>query len=193
MSHPSRGMPIWIWGAIVGLLLILVSTRTHLFSPGNAALSEYFAVQPTPTGFDPSFQLPQLELGSLPPTLQKAAGELLARLQAGRAGQPVEPAVETQRLRVEVDALQRSDAGLQITGTVTNIGQDDLLVPISAFELRDSTGASYIAGGGGSATLRPGESTPLELTVPLPEGCGLLLITTLPPDPPVEQRLIVVD
>jgi hypothetical protein len=96
-------------------------------------------------------------------------------------------------VRVEVRELRPSGGGLKVIGTVTNIAAADVQVPISAFELRDSAGASYIAGGGASATLRPGESTPLELTVPLPKGRGLMLITRLPPDPPAEQKLLVAD
>jgi hypothetical protein len=193
MDDRSNGVPIWLVGAIAGLLLIAISSRGHLFSPDNPSLSEYFAAQPTPVGYNPSFELPQLDIAALPAELQSAARDLLGTLAAGGAGRPVEPAVESARLRVEVRELKRAEGGLQIVGTVTNVGDGELVVPISAFELRDSTGASYVAGGGASATLKPGESTPLELTVPLPEGRGLLLITNLPPDPSVEQRLIVAD
>lgn len=192
MNDRPNGVPIWTWGAVVGLLLILISTRGHLLTPDNPSLSEYFAAQPTPTGYDPSFELPQLDIGALPDELQARARDLLATLSAGGAGRPVEPAVESARLRVEVRELKRTDGGLQVLGTVTNISGGDLQVPISAFELRDSAGGSYVAGGGASATLAPREQTPLELTVPLPEGRGLLLVTKLPPDPPIEQRLIVV-
>lgn len=193
MNERSNGVPIWAWGAIVGVLLILISTRGHLLRPENPSLSEFFAAQPTPEGYSPSFNPPQLDIAGLPAELQARARELLATLSAGGAGRPVEPAIESARVRVEVKELKRTDGGLQVVGTVTNISTGELQVPISAFELRDSTGASYVAGGGASATLRPAEQTPLELTVPLPEGRGLLLITRLPPDPPVEQRLIVVE
>lgn len=192
MNERSNGMPIWVWGAIAGVLLIVISSRTHLLSPENPSLSQYFAAQPTPEGYDPSFELPQLEIAGLPAELQTRAGEILSTLASGDAARPIEPAVESARLRIEVREVQRVEGGMKVVGEVTNISQGDVQVPISAFELRDSTGASYVAGGGASATLKPGESTPLELTVPLPEGRGLLLVTNLPPDPPVEQRLIVV-
>jgi len=193
MHDRSGGVPIWVWGAVVGILLILISSRSHLLDPENPSLSQYFAAQPTPEGFDPGFRLPQLEISALPAGLQMAARELLATLGAGGVGRPVEPAVESRSVRVEVRELKRVEGGLQVRGEVTNLSEGELLVPISAFELRDSTGASYVAGGGASATLKPGESTPLDLTVPLPEGRGLLLVTNLPPDPAVEQRLIVVE
>jgi hypothetical protein len=193
MNDRSRGVPIWLWGALVGLILVVLSARGNLLAPGNSALSQYFAAQPTPVGFDPNFELPQLDIGSLPAELQTAARELLQTLNAGGAGRPVEPMVESQRLRIAVEELRQVEGGLQIRGQVTNISGAELQVPISAFELCDSAGASYVAGGGASAPLAPGASTPLELTVPLPPGRGLLLVTTLPPDPAVEQRLIVAE
>ncbi|HMQ31215.1 MAG TPA: hypothetical protein PKD53_10825 [Chloroflexaceae bacterium] len=192
MEERSRGIPMWLWGALFAALLIVLSTRGRL-APGNEALREVFAAQPTPAGLAPGFTLPQLDLGALPAELQASARDLLATLGAGGAGRPVQPAVETPRLRVEVAELRPAEDGLRVLGEVTNISSGALEVPISAFELRDSAGASYVAGGGASATLRPGESTPLELTVPLPAGRGLLLVTNLPPDQPVEQKLIVVE
>jgi hypothetical protein len=187
---PPRSVPLWLWGALAALALIILSSRGRL-APGNDALSQYFAAQPTPAGVVPS--LPSLGLGSLPPELQAAARRLSQQLGAGAGGAPIEPITQTARLRVEVRELQPGAGGLKVSGSVTNIGTAELQVPISAFELRDSSGASYIAGGGASATLRPGESTPLELTVPLPAGRGLLLITSLPPDPPAQQRLVAAE
>jgi hypothetical protein len=183
----SQGIPIWLLGVVVALVLIVLSSRGGL-GIGNRALSEHFARQPAPTG--PAVQLPQLDLSALPEGLQETASELRRTLGLGGPGRPLEPFAETPRLLVEVRELAPIAGGLAVRGVVTNRSAIEVTVPISAFELRDSMGASYIATGGASATLRPGESTPLELTVPLPEGLGLLLITNLPPDPPVEQRLL---
>lgn len=191
MNDRSNGVPLWVLGVIAGILLIVISSRSHLLVPENPLLAQYFAAQPPPAGYDPSFELPQLDIAGLPAELQKQAQAILDTLARGGAARPVEPVATTPRLRVEVRELQRAEGGMKVVGTVTNISQGEVRVPISAFELRDSTGASYVAGGGASATLRPGESTPLELTVPLPEGRGLLLVTNLPPDAPVEQRLLV--
>lgn len=191
-NQSQRGLPVWVWGTLIALLLIGLSTRGS-FNLSNRALSEHFAAQPTPAGLDPGFSLPQLDLGALPAELQAAATDLRRRLGLGQGGRPIEPAASTARLRVEVREVAPQEGGLVVRGTVTNASQADVEVPISAFELRDSGGASYIAGGGASATLRPGESTPLELTVPLPPGRGLLLVTNLPPDPPVEQRLLAAE
>lgn len=191
MFERSRGIPIWLWGALLAVLLILLSTRGR-FVPANDELSQIFAAQPTPASLVPGFILPSLKLGNLPSELEQSARDLLVRLGAGAAGRPVEPRAETARLRIHIQELQPISGGIQVLGSVTNRSNSDLLVPISAFELRDSSGVSYIAGGGASVTLHPGDSTPLELSVPLPEGRGLLLVTNLPPDPPLEQRLIVV-
>jgi hypothetical protein len=182
--------PIWIFGVLIALVLIVVSSRGGL-GLGNAELSQHFARQPLPTG--PNISLPQLDFAAFPPALQEAARDLRRTLGLGGPGKPLEPLVETPSLLVEITELAPIANGIAVRGTITNRSTQALTVPISAFELRDSAGASYIASGGASATLRPGENTPLELTVPLPDGLGLLLITNLPPDLPVEQRLIAAD
>jgi hypothetical protein len=187
-SDRSRSLPIWVWGALVALALIIISSRGQLV--GNPALSQHFAMQPTPVG---GGQLPDLGIAGLAPGLQEQARSLWRQIGLGSSGAPLEPVATTPRLRVEVRELRPDGSSLKVLGSVTNISAAEVKVPISAFELRDSAGSSYIAGGGASATLRPGESTPLELTVPLPPGRGLLLTTRLPPDPPAEQKLLVVD
>lgn len=191
MFDRSRGVPIWLWGAIFAALLIVLSVRGRL-QPSNEALRQVFAAQAPAAIGAPAMTLPGLNLANLPSELQQSARDLLATLGAGGPGRPVEPVAETARLHVQVNELRPVAAGLQVLGTVTNRSASDLLVPISAFELRDSAGISYLAGGGASATLSPGATTPLDLTVPLPADRGLMLITSLSPDPPVEQRLIVV-
>ncbi|MEI7645974.1 MAG: hypothetical protein WCJ55_17025 [Chloroflexales bacterium] len=188
VTEKPRGLPIWAWGALVGLALIILSSRGHLFE--NPNLRQHFALQPTPAGGVP---IPDLGIGSLPPDLQDAARKLWHQIGTGGSGAPIEPVAITPRVRVEVRELRPSSGSLRVIGNVTNIGTADVQVPISAFELRDSAGASYIAGGGASATLRPGESSPLELTMTLPTGRGLMLITRLPPDLPAQQKLLVAD
>jgi hypothetical protein len=64
-------------------------------------------------------------------------------------------------------------------------------VPPSAFSFRDSAGISYATAGSGGTTLQPGQSTPFDLGVPLPGERGLSLIVSLPPDPPLQQVLVV--
>ncbi|EFO81568.1 hypothetical protein OSCT_0584 [Oscillochloris trichoides DG-6] len=185
-TESAQKIPIWMWGALVALLLIIISSRGRLV--GNPSLSQHFALQPTPAIALP---LPDLQIGNLAPDLQAQAQDLLRQIGMGKSAGPLEPVATTPRLRIEITELRPAEDGLRVIGRVTNISTAVVTVPINAFELRDSTGASYIAGGGASAALQPGEQTPLELTVPLPPGRGLLLITRLPPDPPAEQKLIV--
>jgi len=168
-----------------------LSTRGRLDS-SQEALRLVFA--PQPGSVERPFTPPQLfDLASLPTELQQTARELLVLISNGSAGRPLEPVAETARLRIAIDQLQPVEGGFMVVGTITNRSSGELLVPISAFELRDSSGVSYLAGGGASTRLGPDASTPLELSITLPAGRGLMLITTLPPDPPVEQRLLVVE
>jgi hypothetical protein len=192
MFEKQQGIPIWFWGVLVAVILIVISAQGRL-RPGNAALSQVFAAQPPPTGPLPSLSLPQLDLSSLPEELQSAASDLWRQLGLGQSVSPVAPSARSARLQITIREIKRTSDGIQVLGEVSNISTSEVTVPISAFELKDNTGASYIAGGGGSALLRPGESTPLDLTVPLPEGRGLLLLTNLPPDPPMEQVLLVTE
>ncbi len=187
MRDESAPIPFWAIGIIGAAILIGISifaqpVRTEM-------LRDQFARQPTPVLPLPG--LPQLELQNLAPDIQIAAQEWWRQLAAGNRGQAIDPVVNNQRLRVEVTALEPIAGGIRVKGTVTNLGSTDLLVPISAFELRDSSGESYRAPGTSSVVLPPGGATPLELSVPLPTGRGLLLITHVPPDPPLEQRLLI--
>jgi hypothetical protein len=192
MFERNSSVPTWVWGLLVALILILISSRGSL-APNNPALQQVFAPQPTPVGQAPSFTLPQLDLGSLPAELQTLARDVSRQVGLGQSAAPIAPSARSARLLVEVREIRRVEAGIQIIGQVQNISTGEVRVPISAFELRDSMGASYIAGGGASATLAPNEVTPLDLTVPLPAGRGLLLVTNLPPDLPVEQILLATD
>ncbi|NJN16532.1 MAG: hypothetical protein HC822_09780 [Oscillochloris sp.] len=187
-----RGLPIWFWGALVALLLIVLSARDNN-GVQNEALSQYFAAQPTPAGITADIDLPQLDMSNLSPALREAAADLRRTIGLGESGSPLEPSATTPRLRIEIAEIAPGEGGLVVRGTVTNISTEPVNVPISAFELRDSAGGSYVAGGGASANLQPGDNTPLELTVPLPPGRGLLLVTNLPPDPPAEQRLLATE
>lgn len=122
MDQRSHGVPMWLWGALIAALLIVFSTRGRL-TPANPALSQVFAAQPPPAGLDTSVPLPAFDIAALPAELQQSARDLLATLGAGNAGKPVQPAVETQRLRVEVSELRPTDEGLLVVGEVTNISQ----------------------------------------------------------------------
>ncbi|HJZ50100.1 MAG TPA: hypothetical protein VKE41_23165, partial [Roseiflexaceae bacterium] len=56
---------------------------------------------------------------------------------------------------------------------------------------RDSAGVTYSTSGSAAVTLAPGQSTTLDLGVPLPDGRGLTLVLTIPPDAALEQVLVV--
>jgi hypothetical protein len=188
-QESSTQVPAWIIGIVLAIALIFISTNGR-FTPGNPALSQYFAAQPTPQVLPEGLELPQLSIGNLPPELQEVAAQGRELLGLGQAAPPVMSSITTPRLKVEISELRQAPEGLKVIGLVTNISDAELEVPISAFELRDTGGASYIAGGGAVARLSPGKSTPLDLTVPLPDGRGLLLIVNLPPDAPAEQVLL---
>lgn len=187
MHDNSPPIPFWAIGilgaiALIGISILMQQSRV-------VALADYFARQPTPALPLPA--LPQLDVQNLAPDAQGAARAIWQQIAAGNRSQPIDPVVSSQRVRVVIDGLEPTADGIRIKGTVTNLTNADLLVPISAFELRDSAGESYRSPSSTMANLPPGGSTPLELSVPLPEGRGLLLITHLPPDPPIEQRLLI--
>jgi hypothetical protein len=101
------------------------------------------------------------------------------------------PVASGARARVEIAEVRRSGDHIQIRGSVVNASDAPLSIPPGAFSFRDSGGVSYSTSGSGGVTLAPGQSTTLDLGVPLPTERGLTLILTIPPDPPLEQVLVV--
>lgn len=101
-------------------------------------------------------------------------------------GPPV-ATIETPQLRVIVDNLTVGVTNTLVIGRVFNISSNEITVPISAFELQDDQGSSYVPGGGATATLKPGESTLLELGLPITDERKLSLLVTFPPDPTSSQ------
>lgn len=192
VSNPRNLGPFWLWGILLALVLIGISTRSRL-PPDNVALQQHFARQPTAALPLPGIQLPKLDIGHVPPEVRQAVESVQQQLGLGQSVPALTPVAQSPRVRVEIATLQQHADGLQIVGEVMNISSTEIDVPISAFELRDNLGATYVAGGGASVRLAPGERTPLDLTVPVPEGRGVLLTLTLPPDPPVTQVLLVSD
>jgi hypothetical protein len=186
----NRQRPIWLWGVLLALLLIVLSARGR-FPTDNPALQQHFASQPAAA--NPSLALPQLDLSSLPPEIQSVAQNVQRQLGMGQSVPALTPVAQNQRLRVEVSAVQLTADGVRISGTVTNISTTELQVPIQAFELRDSAGILYATSGNAQVRLAPGANTPLDLTIPMPAGRGLMLRLNFPPDPPIEQVLLVGD
>ncbi|MCG8348340.1 MAG: hypothetical protein MI924_11240 [Chloroflexales bacterium] len=184
----NRQIPIWLWGVLLAAFLIFLSARGRL-PTDNPALQQHFASQPAAAS--PDLALPQLDLSSLPSEIQSVAQNVQRQLGMGQSVPALTPVAQNQRLRVEVSAVQLTAEGVRISGTVTNISTTDLQVPIQAFELRDSTGTLYATSGNAQVRLAPGTDTPLDLTIPMPEGRGLMLRLNFPPDPPIEQILLV--
>lgn len=185
-------IPFWILGVAVALVLILIGSRVGS-GPINPALQQRFTPQ-TPGPGTPTaapLALPRIELPSLPPELQRQVAELRRRLDGGEAVPALTPVAEGSQLRVEVRDLRREGEQLKVSGTVTNLGPEPLSVPPEAFSFRDSAGVTYNVAGSEGVELRPGQSTALDLTLPVPAGRGVVLILSLPPDPPQEQILAV--
>lgn len=184
--------PILLGGILLGLVLILISTRGGA-GFGNPALSQRFAPRPTdpnaPTA--QSFQLPQVSLPDLPPEMRRALTNLRDRLAGGEAVPALTPVAIGPRLRIEVREIKRTGDRVKVAGSVSNIADRPVTIPPGAFSFRDSAGIIYATTGTGGAMLRAGESTSFDLSVPLPPDRGLTLIVTAPPDPPLEQILVV--
>lgn len=178
--------PIWLWGILLALALILLTTRGQVV-PDNPALEQTFVRQTENLG---DVQLPNLSLGNLPADLQQLARDIQQQLGVQGSAPVLQPVAENSRLRIEINELQATADGVQVIGEVSNIGDTPVEVPVSAFEFTDSYGAVYSADSNSSARLEPGERTALDLAVPLPPDSGLLLTLRLPPDPPLEQMLL---
>ena len=191
MYDNRNSLPMWLGGILLALVLILISTRGG--GVNNAALTQRFAPQPTnpnaPT-VQP-FQLPQVHLPNLPPAVRDTLTSLRDRFSGGEAIPALTPVVSGPRVRVMVGEVRRTGDRVQVRGTVTNVADVPVAVPPRAFSFRDSAGITYATAGSGGTTLQPGQSTPLDLGLPLPEGRGLTLVVSLPPDAPLEQVLVV--
>jgi hypothetical protein len=190
MRDNRPALSAWIGGVLLALILILISTRGG--GVNSTALTRHFAPRPldprAPTA--QPFQLPQVHLPNLPESVQRPLIALRDRFARGQAVPALTPVASGPRLRVEVREVNRTGDSAQVSGAVTNISDAPLEIGVGAFTFRDSAGTTYAASGGGT-TLPPGQSTTLDLSVPLPAGRGLTLIVTLPPDPPLEQVLVV--
>lgn len=177
----------WVGGILAGLVLIFLTTLGG--SANTTALQRHFAPNPNSPTSQP-FQLPIISLPNLSPEMQARIADLSDRLALGQAVPALTPVASSSRIRVEIQQIKRNGENVQISGTLHNIASSSVDVGLSAFSFRDSLGTSYAASGG-STTLQPGQSTTLDLSLGLPNGRGLTMIFNLPPDPPVEQVLIL--
>lgn len=191
MRSNESNMPFLIGGALLALLLFIITTRSG--PPNAAALNQQFAPRPTdPNAPTPApFQLPQVNLPSLPPELQRQVTGIQEQLAGGGTTPALTPTASDATVRIQVAELRRNGVNIQVRGTIRNISTAPITVPPEAFSFRDSTGTTYSTAGSGSATLAPNQETSFDLTVPLPENHGLTMIVSLPPNPPLEQILLV--
>jgi|SRR4051812_9761560 len=192
MYDRDKKIPMWMGGILLALVLILVSNRG---SGGltNPVLIGRFVPHPTDPGAPTAqaFQLPQVHLPSLPPAVQDSLTRLRDRFAGGEGIPALTPVANGPRVKVEVSEVRRVGDQVQIKGDVVNISDISLTVPPGAFTFRDSGGVSYSTGGSAAITLAAGQTATLDLGVPLPNGRGLTLILNVPPDPPLEQVLVV--
>lgn len=191
MNQQRNPIPFWLIGVIVALILILIGQRVG--GGANPVLIDTFRPDPTdpsaPT--PPGFQLPQVNLPQLPPEAQQAIQSVRDRFAAGEAVPALTPEATGVRARIQVQEIKRQGSNVQVRGNLTNIGDQPLQVPASAFSFRDSAGIAYSLSGSGATMVGPGQAAPFDLSVPLPEGRGLTLLVELPPDAPIQQTLIV--
>ena len=192
MDENRNTVPMWLGGLLLALALIVISNRAG-GGVNNPALLQRFAPRPA----DPNaptaqpFQLPQVSLPSLPPSVQGVVTSLRDRLAGGEAVPALTPQATGPRVRVEVAKVKRASERIQVSGQITNITGAELPIPPGAFSFRDSRGVTYATVGSGGTTLQPSQSTSFDLGVPVPAGLGLTLILSLPPDQPLEQVLVV--
>jgi hypothetical protein len=188
IDRNNSPIPFWLAGVLVALLLIAVSAGGRL-SPQNEALRDQFRARPTDPAAPTAAPLPGLS--QLPAEVRALAERLRARLEGGAAVPALTPVAAGGRVRVQISGVSQTADGVRVSGTVTNISGATLDLPVRAFELHDSAGGVYASGASGSIPLAPSATTPLDVTVPLPAGRGLVLRVLLPPDPPLEQVLLV--
>lgn len=186
----ERGVPFWLIGVIVALLLILIGQRMS-GGGANPVLVQRFAPRPTDPNAPAPIDLPQVSLPSLPPQLQQTFSSLRDRLAGGQAIPALTPVASGVRVRVEIDEIRRIGDSVQVKGQIVNIADQPISIAADAFSFLDSAGISYTLGADGATVVPPGRSSPLDLSVPLPEGRGLTLTVNLPPDQPIRQTLIV--
>jgi hypothetical protein len=188
IGRNNSPIPFWLLGVLIALLLIVVSAGGRL-SPQNDALRDQFRPRPTDPAAPTAAPLPGL--AQLPSEVRALAEQLRARLQGGSAVPALTPVAAGARIRVAISGVAPTSSGVRVSGTVTNISGETLALPVRAFELHDSAGGVYASGASGTISLAPNATTPLDVSVPLPPGRGLVLRVLLPPDPPLEQVLLV--
>ncbi|WP_322489394.1 hypothetical protein [Chloroflexus sp.] len=199
--RPTRPFP---WLPVTGILLALaviwlVHQQTYradtalqtAFAQQAALRDTEIALNKTVTALTPRPEVPQISLDDLKRLLPTAVSSLPNLVGGTPTPEPIASGA-TARTRIDVLELAPMPDGSQgviVRGTVTNTSQDEITVPISAFSLRDSAGATFTVDTAAQAVLKPGEYTPLELTVPVQADRGLVLVVLMEGEGPVELKL----
>lgn len=192
------------WLPVTGILLALaviwlVHQQTQqadmalqaTFAQQAALRDTEIALNKTVTALTPRAEMPQISLDDVKRLVPSAVSSLPNLV----GGTPTpEPIANGTTARTRIDVLELApmldgSQGVIVRGTVTNTSQDEITVPISAFSLRDSTGATFTVDTGAQAVLKPNEYTPLELTVPVRNERGLVLVVLIEGEAPVELKL----
>jgi len=190
MHDQRNSITMVLLGLVIAVVLIALAGGGEL---GNPQLSRRFAPQPAdPAAPTPQpFELPRVELPQLPPDVQRTVLDLQEQLTGGQAIPALTPIAAGPRVEVRLDEIRRRGDQVIVRGNVRNLGDRALTIAPGAFAFRDSSGARYTTETSGGATLDPGAATAFDFTVPLAAGRGLTLIFELPPDPPLEQVLLL--
>ncbi|NOK57574.1 MAG: hypothetical protein GFH27_549303n160 [Chloroflexi bacterium AL-W] len=185
-------VPFWLIGVLIALVLILIGNRIGS-QPNNVELSRAFAPVPTDPNapIAPSIEPPQVNLPELPPDIQQGVVGLRDRLAGGESIPALTPVASSNQLQIDITQVRREGDQIHIRGRVSNIADSSVNIPATAFSFRDSAGTTYGLNGNAITTLEPDQSTEIDLSVPLPPDLGLTLIVAVPPDPPIQQILIV--
>jgi hypothetical protein len=119
-----------------------------------------------------------------------ALARIQARFDAGEKLPPLTPLADNGSLSISITSMSQVRGGLQVRGVVRNIGGKPLIVPLEAFRFCDQTGTIYAVPGETKATLQPGQSTELDLTLPISKPHSLVLTVNLPETEQIVQVLL---
>ena len=182
-QNRSQGPSVLVAIAIfVGLLLAVQLFRDRV--PDDTSLVQQFAARRPDPAVDGQVLPP------LPSSVAGLARTTIARIGRGSAAPALTPVAEQGSLRVEIASLRKVDAGLRITGRVTNIGQAPVAVSLAPFRFSDGAGTVYAADNAAATTLQPGQQAPLDLTLPIEAPRQLVLDVQLEGQPPIRMVLM---
>ena len=185
-GHHQGPTPLSIGAVIGGTIILLLFLRTCTQPNEEALRSRFAAAEATTVANQADGILP------VPEAVQEWGGTAVSKLRGGDAIVPVTPEIQSTTLNVDIQSLQQVAGGLQIKGTVTNIGSNDIRVPLAAFQFIDQTGTIYAAQSDAAAVLPPGTNTTLDLTLPIEDPTQLTMQVSIPEaDVSLEMELLV--